>query len=325
MRRFAIVVGLAAALCACGEGGDGTGDDVSEVAAVLRFELDVDAARRGGMLAPGIFEDEAEIARTLEVVRTRLRKLDLSPSRLAREGRTAFRVSRPRRISEDDLARVVTAFGTLEFRIEVLPDVRYRQDDRSEARRRLRVWAGAGEGFPATPEGFDAFRAAEADVWRRARDAGTAYVPTDPRYRLARRKDTRGEAPDDFAVLEEPRDAASRFGSATLTNVQADVDETGLPCVTYEVKGDFQRAFAAWTGENVQMPMAIVLDGEYDSAPYIQSALRDRVQITLGGSLPGDGRSVIDQRARILATVLSVGSVRIPARFLGSDPAPGAR
>ena len=50
----------------------------------------------------------------------------------------------------------------------------------------------------------------------------------------------------------------------------------------YEVKTGYQNVFGEWTGENVGLPMAIVLNEVYRSAPVINSQLSDNVQITLG-------------------------------------------
>ena len=48
------------------------------------------------------------------------------------------------------------------------------------------------------------------------------------------------------------------------------------------MKTDFQGVFETWTGRNVGLPMAIILNGEYSTAPRIISPLKDRVQVTLG-------------------------------------------
>jgi hypothetical protein len=56
----------------------------------------------------------------------------------------------------------------------------------------------------------------------------------------------------------------------------------GEPVTAFEVKPEYHAAFERWTGRNVGLPMAILVNGEYRTAPRIISALRDRVQVTLG-------------------------------------------
>ncbi len=280
----------------------------------LRFSLDIERARREGKLAPGDSDTEV-VEQTLRVIGERIDRFGVAELNLIAVGEDKFELSLPSERDPDSMVKLVTALGNLAFRIEVLPDAEYRHDDKSGDRTRRNVWAGAGEKYPATPEGFREYKKAEAEAWKKARDQAVAYVPMDPRYRLAKKKDTAGTVPEDFVLLEEPQEARYRFGGELLSNIKPDHDDTGLPNVIYEVKAAYQHVFAVWTGENIQMPMAIVLNDEYDSAPYIQSELSTNVQITLGGSLLVDGRRTLEERAKQLATVLQTGSLKVQPRL----------
>ena len=126
--------------------------------------------------------------------------------------------------------------------------------------------------------------------------------------------------PDDFAVLEQPADEAQRLSGSILADVRPGRSENNDPAVTFDVKLEYQNVFNAWTGANVGLPMAIVLNGQYDSAPIIQSPLRDTVIVSLGGSgaIFGDeGRSRYDdlmERQKNLIAILQSGSLEVTPR-----------
>ena len=101
-----------------------------------------------------------------------------------------------------------------------------------------------------------------------------------------------GDAADvhDFAVLEWPPGSGAplRRPDARAPTTCKD-PTTGKPIVLYDVREPYRDAFEAWTGINVGLPMAIVLDW-VGTGPRRSStrALRDNVQITLGsGPLVG--------------------------------------
>jgi hypothetical protein len=172
--------------------------------------------------------------------------------------------------------------AAVEFRIVVLSEEQYALSERGDVdvkRSRHRLWAGSDEEFRA-------FKEAEVARWRDALSMGVPYVPSRPAYRLVPRRGAsaaeRASSPRAFAVVEEPTDEAERFGGHILAKVSVGKGEMEQPVTTFEVKPDYQAAFETWTARNVGMPMAIIVKGEYRTAPRIISALRDRVQVTLG-------------------------------------------
>ena len=77
--------------------------------------------------------------------------------------------------------------------------------------------------------------------------------------------------------------------------------------VNFTLTKEGGRIFAALTGANIKKPLAIVLDSRVESAPTIQSKIRDRGQITMGGSATFDN-------ARDLAVVLRAGALPAPVK-----------
>jgi len=70
------------------------------------------------------------------------------------------------------------------------------------------------------------------------------------------------------------------------------------------------RLFASLTGANIGKPLAIVLDGKVESAPIIQSKIRDRGQIELGNAK--------FEEAQDLAVVLRAGALPAPVKIVES-------
>jgi SecD/SecF fusion protein len=113
----------------------------------------------------------------------------------------------------------------------------------------------------------------------------------------------------DFVVVEEPASRQERFDGSILAEVSVGRDESqlGIPVTKFKVKTEWQNVFEQWTTRNVQLPMAIILNEEYHSAPYIQSPLKDDVQVTLGTR---DHEAALEQ-AKELMTTLQTGSLRL--------------
>jgi SecD/SecF fusion protein len=308
-----VVIGLAV-LAFFTKGGLKLGQDLRG-GTTLRFSLDLERARLEGRVAPN--EDDATVVETtLRVIESRIDKWGLAELNVVAVGDDKFEIALPSEIDPDSISRVVTSLGDLQFRMEVLPFYRDDRDDDGKGPARQDVWKGAEGGFAATSEGFEAFKKAEMEIWRRAREQGVPYKPSDPRYRLVKLEDpaVEGVEPDDFRVVEVPALERERFGGEMLSNPQVSQHpETGEPVVVFDVKAEFQHDFGEWTEANLKLPMAILLNDEYNSAPHIQSRLTDTVQVTLGhGSFESADQKL--ERARALATVLQTGSLRVKPR-----------
>ncbi len=99
------------------------------------------------------------------------------------------------------------------------------------------------------------------------------------------------------------------FSGKYLTDAQPAYDEFHRPQVNFTLTKMGGRKFALITGANIDKPLAIVLDGRVESAPVIQSKVRDRGRITMG-----TGSSY--EEARDLAIVLRAGALPAPVKIV---------
>ncbi|MFN2324141.1 MAG: protein translocase subunit SecDF, partial [Trueperaceae bacterium] len=74
------------------------------------------------------------------------------------------------------------------------------------------------------------------------------------------------------------------FTGEIIRTARADFERVGSaalgPAVFFEVRAEDARAFGDFTGGNVGRRMAIVLDGEIQTAPTLNSRISDSGQIT---------------------------------------------
>jgi SecD/SecF fusion protein len=102
------------------------------------------------------------------------------------------------------------------------------------------------------------------------------------------------------------------FSGKYLTDARPRYDEVRRPEVSFTLTKEGGRKFAQVTGANVNKPLAIVLDGRIESAPEIQSRIRDQGRITMGGS------SSIDD-AKDLAIILRAGALPAPVKIIANQ------
>ncbi|MCK4385349.1 MAG: protein translocase subunit SecD [candidate division Zixibacteria bacterium] len=86
-------------------------------------------------------------------------------------------------------------------------------------------------------------------------------------------------------------------------------DQYGKPYVNFKLTKQGGRKFARLTGANIGKPLAITLDGRVESAPEIQSKIRDEGRITMGGGVSFD-------QAVDLAIVLRAGALPAPVKII---------
>ena len=273
----------------------------------LRFSLDLDRARATGRIAPDRDPQEV-VTETIAVIQDRIDKYGLSETQILPLGEDKFQISLPvgAKGQAEGIIRVVTQLGDLKFRIEVLPDEAYldhAQGSRNrEKLKRLGVWP------QKTRETFEAFKAKEIERWKKAREAGLPYKPSEPdRFELVKVRGTPGTSPGDFRVLEVPSQETEDFDGGILVNPVVSQDERGMPTVVFDVRNEFQNVFGEWTGKNIMLPMAIVLNDEFHSAPWINDRLSTNVQISLGQS----SRVEAEKEAKQLTTVLQTGALKV--------------
>lgn len=100
-----------------------------------------------------------------------------------------------------------------------------------------------------------------------------------------------------------------RFKGENLEGIRISTDQMGVRTVDFALSGRAAAQFANLTSNNIDKPFAIVLDDKVESAPFINSRIRNRGQITLGGNA-----SIED--AAILALVLKAGSLPAPVEII---------
>lgn len=277
---------------------------------VLTLEPDLAEARARGRARDreALVQLLGQTGRTLE---SRLRTAGFEEFNVRLTGEARFHVGfrelalhrRP------DVVALLTRPGTLEFMIEVLPDARYRQrlDFGDEAPPRRGLW-------PSSAADFDAYLRAEGERWRAARAEDAPYVPSRPGYRLVCESGKDGSSTGHFHLLEVPP-ADKRFDGRMVKDPVVSLDQMNQPVVVFDVRKTWQQRFGDWTEANLFLPVAIVLDGEFHSAPTIRARLTTNVQISLGRG----PRSEIEREAESLANVLQTGALDVPLRLLSID------
>lgn len=267
----------------------------------VRFSIDVERAKAEGRVAAD--ESLASVMKhTLDVISDRVNRSGLQEIEIVPLGENKFEINLPASSEgeTDSIIELVTTLGDLQFRIEVLPQ--YHDDNEAEhPRTRTKVWTG-------TTEEFETYKKAEVERYETAQASGRAYKPSRAPYRVVpvQRRGSR-LASGEFAVLEDPEDPAERFDGGIIGSVSLGKGEDGVPVTLFTVKNEYRGAFQRWTSRNVGLPMVIVLNGMYTTAPRINSPLSDNVQVTLGTRDWGEAK----RQAEELQTTLQTGSLKI--------------
>lgn len=111
------------------------------------------------------------------------------------------------------------------------------------------------------------------------------------------------------------------FSGKYLTDAEPRYDQFRKPEVNFKLTKSGGRKFALLTGANIDKPLAITLDGRVESAPVIQSKIRDQGVITMGtGSTYENARDLsIVLRAGALPAPVKIVENRIIGPSLGKD------
>jgi SecD/SecF fusion protein len=102
---------------------------------------------------------------------------------------------------------------------------------------------------------------------------------------------------------------AVEFSGKYLVDAKPQYDQYHKPEVKFTLTKEGGRRFARLTGANVGKPLAITLDGRVESAPTIQSKIRDQGVITMGGATSFN--EAVD-----LAIVLRAGALPAPVKVI---------
>ena len=283
----------------------GEGADKRAPAFALRIHARADAVRREGLAPHDASEDEA-LAALAESVAKRLGVLRLDGVEVRGDPGVGLLVTGSDPAALLYLQAAFAARMPAELRIEVRPleelTAHRASPDAATTPRLLpeaAPWQGAGDKFPATQAGFEGYVAREVERFKLARAVGQSYEPSDPRYDLVF-ESTVSPPSVDQAHLVEARQGKRVLTTDMFEDVHVSSDPTSnMPTVVYRVRADTQDAFTAWTGANVGLSMAVVIDGTWRRAYTIHAPLRDTVQVTMGGD-----RSRALHEARILAIEL---------------------
>ena len=273
----------------------------------LRFSLDLDRARATGRIDPNRNPEEI-VTETIAVIQDRIDKYGLAETQILPLGEDKFQITLPVGSAgqAEGIVNVVTQLGDLKFRIEVLPDDVYQRHAEREGKadklKRLGVWP------ERTAESFNAFKTSEIALWKKARADGVPYEPSRPnRFELVKERGTDGSSDDHFKVLEVPSDPNEDFDGGILVDPVVGQSQAGMPVVNFNVRNEYQNVFGDWTSKNILLPMAIVLNDQYYSAPWINAKLDTNVQITLGTM----SRIEAEKEAKELTTVLQTGALKV--------------
>ncbi|MHC5010464.1 MAG: protein translocase subunit SecD [Planctomycetota bacterium] len=281
----------------------------------LRFSLDLDRAEATGRIPKGA-DRERVVVETLKVINDRINSTGLAEISVTPLGEDKFEISLPAGSEgqTERIVKVVSQLGALMFRIEVRPTERYATDEGVPPRLEQPPYPWQG-----TAESFDTWKEAEVERWMEAQATATEYVPSRPdEYFIVKRRPPEldagedppadwGTRPEHFAVLEVLDIKKFPFDGRIIKDPVPSRTQGGQPVVNYTVKTEYQNDFGNWTERNIGMPMAIVLNEEFISAPVIRDRLESNVQITLGTRDWEEAQAEAEQ----LATVLQEGSLKI--------------
>jgi hypothetical protein len=291
-------------------------------AVTVEFEVDFEAAFVRGSLAPDV-DRTAVTDRIVALMGERLRARHLDVAEVSAPAPGRLRVVAHG--GADAVAAIEEAAEDrrLALRIEVLPTEELRRrlgDDPPGRSPRLESghapWQGVGDTFPPTEEGFEAFNRHEVARWQAAREAGAPFVPSDPRYALVPERAVADPAVEAFHLLEVPAQHETFDARMVEDPAVGQDDNDHMPVVLYSIRKEWQGAFGAWTERNLGMPMAIVVDDVWLSAPRINARLLSNVQTTLGlGS-----RAELEKEARQLVSALQSAPWPAPLRRVPPPP-----
>ncbi len=104
----------------------------------------------------------------------------------------------------------------------------------------------------------------------------------------------------------------AQFVGKYLESVVMGQDNIGAIAVDFTLNDEGAAIFGQLTGSNIDKPLAIMLDNRVESAPMINSKIRNRGQITMGSSATFED-------ARDLSIVLKAGALPAPVEIIAQN------
>lgn len=133
-----------------------------------------------------------------------------------------------------------------------------------------------------------------------------ALIPIDVQFAWSTRAELRNQREVYFIYLLKRK---VQFLGKFLESIKTGTDGYGAPVVNFTLSGDGAALFGQLTGANIDKPLAITLDEKVESAPFINSKIRNNGQITMGGSASYED-------ARNLEIVLKAGALPAPVEII---------
>jgi SecD/SecF fusion protein len=199
-------------------------------------------------------------------------------------------------LAKDDAFRAaIESLGELSFQILAEPSRMPTATDYTTERKKLDDWAAANPGSPVSA--FN--RLAPADGGPHESLEWVPWAPQDEADKL------RSEVERSVALFR-PATEDERFEGDALSRVYPSSDDLGFPAVGFEIAPARRSDFGDFTGDNEGRRMAIVLNGQIDSAPNLEGRL------TGGGRIQG---RFTNEDVKNLMTVLRSGSLKIKPRI----------
>jgi protein-export membrane protein SecD len=142
-----------------------------------------------------------------------------------------------------------------------------------------------------------------------AREEVAQVIPRDVQFAWGTRPEYMGSIEmQRLYLLKRHTEMTGKY----LVDANPNFDQFRKPIVNFQLTREGGRIFARLTGANINKPLAIVLDDRVESAPNIESRIRDRGQITMGG-----GAQYED--AQDLAIVLRAGALPAPVNIVENN------
>ncbi len=131
-------------------------------------------------------------------------------------------------------------------------------------------------------------------------------IPVDLQFAWSTRTESRnGRDVWDLYLLKRKVQFVGKY----LENISLRRGQMGGHEVDFRITSDGNARFAQLTGANINKPLAVVLDGKVESAPFINSKIRGSGTITMGGS------ASIDDAVN-MKIVLEAGALPAPVEII---------
>ncbi len=242
---------------------------------------------------------EDTIERTIDTYRARLDNLGVKELSTRGAGRDEIIIELPGVSMEESQSyeNVVMSLGRLEFRIvaEDRPGVVNLQEKRAEIEAYLKKQDDENRTW--TPRSVNL---SQFDV---PSTGGLSYRWYPWSTKELENNPSKQAFP--FVLLEVSDDASELITGEDIEDTFPSTDDAGRPALGFEIKSARASDFGEFTEKNKGRQMAIVIDGEVETAPVLNS------RIDRNGIIEGGGSGFNTAEVKELRTVLSSGSLQV--------------